>query len=64
MLGLVLVLAWVTVDAVFYKFCPAGSLFAAIPAVFLYENLQLSVFFYVHLLTLRALSCWALKMKY
>jgi polyferredoxin len=52
MLGLVLVLAWITIDTFFCKFCPAGSLFAAIPAVFFYEDLQLSVFFYVHLLTL------------
>jgi polyferredoxin len=51
-LGLVLILAWVTVDTYFCKFCPAGSLFAAIPAPFFYQDLQLSVFFYIHLLTL------------
>jgi len=51
-LGLVLVLAWMTFDTFFCKFCPAGSLFAAIPAPFFYEGLQLSGFFYVHILTL------------
>jgi polyferredoxin len=52
MLGLVLILAWITADTYFCKFCPAGSLFAAIPAPFFYQGLQLSVFFYFHLLTL------------
>jgi len=52
MLGFVLVLAWVTSDTYFCKFCPSGSLFAAVPAPFFYEGLRLSAFFYVHMLTL------------
>jgi len=52
MLLIVIVLAWVTLDTFFCKFCPAGSLFAAIPALFFYPSLRLGVFFYVHIVTL------------
>jgi ferredoxin-type protein NapH len=52
MLLIVVVAAWITLDTLFCKFCPAGSLFAAIPAVFFYPSLQVGVFFYVHLATL------------
>ena len=48
----VVVASWLTVDTVFCKFCPAGSLFAAIPAVFYYAPLEVGVFFYVHMVTL------------
>lgn len=49
---IVVVLAWITLDTVFCKFCPAGSLFASIPAPFFYPSLGLGVFFYVHIVTL------------
>lgn len=52
MLLLVIGLAWLALDTVFCKFCPAGSLFAAIPATVFYPNLTLGVFFYVHIATL------------
>ena len=52
MLILVIVLAWLTLDTFFCKFCPAGSLFAAILAPIFYPSLRLGVFFYVHLITL------------
>jgi len=52
MLLIVMILAWVTLDTFFCKFCPAGSLFAAIPAPFFYPSLKLGFFFYVHMATL------------
>ena len=52
MLLIVVVLAWVTVETVFCKFCPAGSLFAAIPTPFFYPSLRVGFFFYVHMATL------------
>lgn len=52
MLLIVVVAAWITLDTLFCKFCPAGSLFAAIPAVFAYPSLQRGIFFYLHLATL------------
>jgi ferredoxin-type protein NapH len=52
MLLLVLGLAWVTLDTVFCKFCPSGSLFAALPAPIFYPELPLGPFFYVHIATL------------
>jgi polyferredoxin len=52
MLLIVIISAWVTLDTFFCKFCPAGSLFAAIPAPFFYPSLSLGVFFYVHIGTL------------
>ncbi|MDH5733286.1 MAG: 4Fe-4S binding protein [Candidatus Bathyarchaeota archaeon] len=52
MLILVVVLAWITLDTFFCKFCPAGSLFAAIPAPIFYPSLRLGVFFYIHMATL------------
>jgi len=48
----VLVLAWITLDTFFCKFCPAGSLFAAIPAPIFYPSLRPGFFFYVHIATL------------
>jgi polyferredoxin len=59
-LGFILVIAWVTSDTFYCKFCPAGSLFAAIPAPFFYEGLRLSEFFYVHLVTLTLIVLAAL----
>lgn len=52
MFFLVLVLAWMTLDTFFCKFCPAGSLFAAIPAPIFHPGLKLSTFFYIHIATL------------
>jgi len=52
MLFAVTIAAWLTLDTLFCKFCPAGSLFAAIPATFYYAPLEISVFFYVHMVTL------------
>jgi ferredoxin-type protein NapH len=52
MLALVVVLAWVFLDTVFCKFCPAGSLFAALPAPFFYSEWKLGFFFNVHIITL------------
>jgi ferredoxin-type protein NapH len=52
MLLVVIVLAWVTLDTFFCKLCPAGSLFAAIPATFFYPSLTMGFFFYVHIATL------------
>jgi len=49
---LVLFLAWITVDTFFCKFCPAGGLFAALPAPIFYPSLSLGPFFYVHIATL------------
>lgn len=58
MLALVIGLAWLFADTIFCKFCPAGSLFAAIPAP-IYEPAWLEKlnpmempFFYVHMVTL------------
>lgn len=51
-LFIVIALAWLTLDTFFCKFCPAGSLFAAIPAPFFFPSLRLGVFFYVHIVTL------------
>jgi ferredoxin-type protein NapH len=58
MLALVVSLAWFTLDTVFCKFCPVGSLFAAIPAPIhepaLVEQLNPvhMPFFFVHIATL------------
>jgi len=52
MLLVIIVLAWVTLDTFFCKFCPVGSLFAAIPAPLFYPSLSLGFFFYVHIATL------------
>ena len=52
MLLIVITLAWITVDTFFCKLCPAGSLFAAIPALFFYSSLRLGFFYYVHMATL------------
>lgn len=52
MLLLVIILAWATLDTFFCKFCPAGSLFAAIPAPFFYNSLNLGMYYYVHIVTL------------
>jgi ferredoxin-type protein NapH len=48
-----LALAWFALDTVFCKFCPAGSLFAAIPYRLLHPGLsEFGVFFYIHMFTL------------
>ena len=52
MLLVVIFLAWVTLDTFFCKLCPAGSLFAAIPALIFHPSLAFGVFFYVHIVTL------------
>ena len=52
MLLIVMILAWVTVDTFFCKLCPAGSLFAAIPAPFFFPSLRVGFFYYVHMATL------------
>ena len=52
MLLIVVAFAWITLDTLFCKVCPAGSLFATIPAFFLYPSLKLGFFFYVHIATL------------
>lgn len=49
---IVVILAWVTLDTFFCKFCPAGSLFAAIPSLFFFPSLTPGLFFYVHVATL------------
>lgn len=51
MLFLVIGVAWFTLDTVFCKFCPAGSLFAAIPHFLLFPATP-SFFWYVHIATL------------
>ena len=51
-LFLVLALAWFTLDTVFCKVCPSGSLFAAIPYHILTPDAEFAVYFYVHILTL------------
>lgn len=52
-LFLALALAWIALDTVFCKFCPSGSLFAAIPFRLLYpEAAEFGLFFYIHMLTL------------
>lgn len=52
MLLLIILLAWITSDTFFCKFCPSGSLFGAVPAPFFYEGVRLGFFFNVHLVTL------------
>ena len=52
MLLIVVFLAWITLDTFFCKFCPAGSLFAAIPTPFFEPSLGVGFFFYVHMTTL------------
>lgn len=53
MLFLALFLAWIFLDTVFCKYCPSGSIFAAIPYRILYPgSAELGLFFYVHLSTL------------
>lgn len=51
-LALVIFIAWIAVDTLFCKVCPAGSLFAAIPQRFVSSELSFGTFFYVHLATL------------
>ena len=52
-LFLTLVLAWFALDAIFCKFCPSGSLFAAIPFRFLNPSFsEFGMYFYVHMFTL------------
>ena len=52
-LFLALLLAWYALDTIFCKFCPSGSLFAAIPfRVFYPEAAEFGFFFYIHMITL------------
>lgn len=51
-LFLVIALTWYFLDTVFCKFCPSGSLFAAIPFRILYPSFGVGLFFYIHILTL------------
>ena len=52
-LFLALALAWFALDTVFCKFCPSGSLFAAIPFRLLYPAFsEFGLFFYIHMFTL------------
>ena len=52
-LFLTLALAWIALDTIFCKFCPSGSLFAAIPFRLLYPDFsEYGLYFYVHMLTL------------
>jgi polyferredoxin len=53
-LFVVLALAWVTLDTLFCKLCPSGSLFATIPFYMLHPNSPVGIFFYIHILTLVA----------
>lgn len=58
-LFIVLVVAWITLDSIFCKLCPSGSLFAAIPYFarqFIIQDPTFSfgTFFYMHILTLVA----------
>lgn len=52
MLALVVGLAWFFTDTIFCKYCPAGSLFAALPAPFFYPSLKLGFYFHIHVVTL------------
>lgn len=60
MLFLVILVAWAAADTVFCKYCPAGSLFAAIPSGVLsvipsavaFHGLKFGLYFYVHIGTL------------
>ncbi len=52
-LFLTLALAWFALDTVFCKFCPSGSLFAAIPFRLLHPGATpFGIYFYIHMLTL------------
>lgn len=52
-LFLALALAWIALDTVFCKFCPSGSLFAALPFRLLYPGFaEFGLFFYVHMVSL------------
>jgi polyferredoxin len=52
-LFLTLALAWFALDSVFCKFCPSGSLFAALPFHLLYPSYsEFGLFFYIHMFTL------------
>lgn len=59
MLALVIGFAWLALysrlpvlETFFCKFCPAGSLFAALPAPFFYPEWEWGFFFNVHIITL------------
>ena len=52
-LFLTLALAWFALDTIFCKFCPSGSLFAAIPFRLLYPDFaEFGLFFYIHMFSL------------
>ena len=48
----IFVAAWIALDTLFCKVCPAGSLFAAIPHRFISPELSFGTFFWVHIATL------------
>jgi len=60
MLFIVLLAAWFTVDTFFCKFCPSGSLWAALPSAVVYPQLNFGLFFYVHIVTLVVTVCFGL----
>ena len=50
---LTLTLSWLTMDTLFCKICPSGSLFASIPFIVLYhQSVTIGPYFYIHILTL------------
>ena len=51
-LFLTIILTWLFLDTVFCKFCPSGSLFAAIPYRIIRPNFDYGLFFNVHIVTL------------
>jgi len=59
-LFLVIALAWFFLDTVFCKFCPSGSLFAAVPFRILYPEIGIGLYFYIHLFTLALVIILAL----
>lgn len=52
MLALTLAVAWFALDTVFCRYCPSGSLFAAIPFYALNPTIPMSQPFYIHMSTL------------
>lgn len=48
----ILIAAWLLMDSVFCKVCPAGSLFASLPHYFASPEFGFGTFFYVHMITL------------
>ena len=59
-LFVVIALAWFFLDTVFCKFCPSGSLFAAIPFRILHPEIGVGAPFYIHMFTLALVVILAL----